>query len=78
MNAYMWNLKNGSDEPSCRARCSGGADIEDRLTDMHRRRRGGGTNRESVMETHTSPHKKQLASGNWLYDSELKLGSVTS
>ena len=41
MNAYMWNLKNGSDEPTCRARCSGGADIEDRLTDMHRRRREG-------------------------------------
>ena len=78
MNAYMWNLKNGSDEPSCRARCSGGADIEDRLTDMHRRRREGAGRIKSVMETHTSPHKKQFASGNRLYDSELKPGSVTS
>ena len=78
INAYMGNLKNmvlmnlvAGQQWRCRHR-------EQTYGHGQAEERGGGMNRESVMGTHTSPHIKVLASGNWLYDSELKLGSVTT
>ena len=68
INAYIWNLDSGTDEPTCRA----GREMQTERMDLGHSRGWRGWDKwrkqQIQIETYTLPCVKQIASGNMLYD----------